>query len=215
MKSVLISIQPKWVEKIASGQKTVEVRKTKPNLATPFKCYIYATWNGSKKEILVKANGKLFEEDFRKASGLRVSGKVIGEFVCDRIGEYDYDNYYAEYCVKGYIGAYMPTKEMCLTQSELRAYGKGENLYGWHISNLKIYDKPKELSEFRTVDLQGVRKCKSRKQSYFDGYCNNGGYLKHGFYCEEKEDWCDKCKTKPTTRPPQSWCYVEVQNERD
>ena len=28
MKSVLISIQPKWVEKIARGEKTIEVRKT-------------------------------------------------------------------------------------------------------------------------------------------------------------------------------------------
>lgn len=30
MKSVLISIQPKWVEKIANGEKTIEVRKTAP-----------------------------------------------------------------------------------------------------------------------------------------------------------------------------------------
>lgn len=27
-------------------------------------------------------------------------------------------------------------------------YGKGKTLYGWHISDLKIYDKPRELSEF-------------------------------------------------------------------
>ena len=32
MKSVLISIQPKWCELIASGQKTVEVRKSKPKM---------------------------------------------------------------------------------------------------------------------------------------------------------------------------------------
>ena len=43
MKAVLISIQPKWVEKIANGEKTIEVRKTRPNLQTPFKCYIYCT----------------------------------------------------------------------------------------------------------------------------------------------------------------------------
>ena len=36
-KAVLISIRPKWVEKIASGEKTIEVRKTRPTLATPFK----------------------------------------------------------------------------------------------------------------------------------------------------------------------------------
>ena len=46
MKSVLISIKPKWCELIVSGKKTVEVRKTKPKLETPFKCYIYCTKNG-------------------------------------------------------------------------------------------------------------------------------------------------------------------------
>lgn len=42
-KSVLISIRPKWCELIASGEKTIEVRKTRPKLETPFKCYIYCT----------------------------------------------------------------------------------------------------------------------------------------------------------------------------
>ena len=34
-------------------------------------------------------------------------------------------------------------------------YGKGKPLYAWHISDLVIYDKPKELSEF-----EGLRKTK-------------------------------------------------------
>ena len=42
-KAVMISIRPKWCEKIASGEKTIEVRKTRPKLETPFKCYIYCT----------------------------------------------------------------------------------------------------------------------------------------------------------------------------
>lgn len=36
MKAVLISIKPTWCAKIASGEKTIEVRKTKPKLETPF-----------------------------------------------------------------------------------------------------------------------------------------------------------------------------------
>ena len=40
-KAVLISIRPEWVNKIISREKTVEVRKTRPNLGTPFKVYIY------------------------------------------------------------------------------------------------------------------------------------------------------------------------------
>ena len=42
-KAVMLSIRPKWCEKIASGEKTIEVRKTRPKLETPFKCYIYET----------------------------------------------------------------------------------------------------------------------------------------------------------------------------
>ena len=42
-KSVLISIRPEWCQKIASGEKTIEVRKKRPKLAPPFKCYIYCT----------------------------------------------------------------------------------------------------------------------------------------------------------------------------
>ena len=30
MKSVMLSIQPKWVEKIIKGEKKIEVRKTRP-----------------------------------------------------------------------------------------------------------------------------------------------------------------------------------------
>ena len=50
-KSVLFSIKPKYCELIASGKKTIEVRKTKPKLDTPFKCYIYET------KALYKPNG--------------------------------------------------------------------------------------------------------------------------------------------------------------
>ena len=43
MQAIMISIHPKWCELIASGKKTVEVRKTRPKIETPFKCYIYET----------------------------------------------------------------------------------------------------------------------------------------------------------------------------
>ena len=203
MKAVLISIQPKWCEKIASGEKTIEVRKTKPNLQTPFKVYIYATWNGSKKEILVKQDGLLYCEDWRRANGLRrASGKVIGEFVCDRVDERwfyistdgvpitDIEKDFEALC--------------CLKRKEIINYALQPNkavkvhngtmfIYGWHISDLKIYDKPKELSEFR-------KPC-----PYTDGtYCIENK-------CEYYGDWTGVCRCW-VERPPQSWCYVEVQN---
>ena len=142
MKAVLISIQPKWVEKIASGKKTIEVRKSRPKLETPFKVYIYATWNGGKKEILVKQDGLLFCEDCRKANGLqRASGKVIGEFICDRIytAVPDYHPPMAKFFNYDFYADNGERLEDCLTSEQLSRYGDGMPLYGWHISALKIY----------------------------------------------------------------------------
>ena len=39
-KAVLISIRTEWCEKIVNGRKPIEVRKTRPKMDTPFKCYI-------------------------------------------------------------------------------------------------------------------------------------------------------------------------------
>ena len=129
MKSVLISIQPKWCELIASGKKTVEVRKTKPKLETPFKVYIYATKSGNR---LVLKNDKVYE------ISKDITGKVIGEFVCDRFITSFLNNNDGWFVELG-----------CLTTKEIDEYqGENPTLYGWHISDLVIYDTPKELSEF-------------------------------------------------------------------
>ena len=118
-KAVMLSIRPKWVEKIVSGEKTIEVRKTRPNLPTPFKAYIYCSQGN----------------DARRLRGSW--GKVIGEFTCDRIYELAPLNHAPDDV----------EKQACLTREEIVNYLKGTG-YGWHVSDLRIYDPPKELSEF-------------------------------------------------------------------
>ena len=138
MKSVLLSIRPVWCEKIAGGEKTIEVRKTRPKLETPFKCYIYCTMGDklwvTTERFRVICNGKSASIINAKDVGgcYLGNGKVIGEFVCD--GVYENMSYDCE--------------QSCVSASELREYANGKALYGWHISDLKIYNKPKELSEF-------------------------------------------------------------------
>lgn len=97
-KAVLISIQPKWCEMIASGKKTIEVRKTKPKIPTPFKCYIYCTKPKSKNDLgICLEDGKVglvyqCNYDAAERYDMQIlSGKVIGEFVCYRIDTYDDD----------------------------------------------------------------------------------------------------------------------------
>lgn len=161
-KAVMLSVRPKWVEKIASGEKTIEVRKTRPNLKTPFKCYIYCTQSG----IALGAWGK--------------HGKVIGEFTCDRIYEIAPLNHAPDDV----------EKQACLTREEIVNYLKGTG-YGWHISDLRIYDTPRELIEFHTWE-----KCKS---------CSKSGYESTACIYDEN------CMIPAAiTKAPQSWCYVEV-----
>nr|DAP26596.1 MAG TPA: hypothetical protein [Bacteriophage sp.] len=145
-KAVLISIRPKWVDKILNGEKTLEVRKTRPNMEMPFKVYIYCTAGN----LSYKVNGGMV----RNVSGGKI---VVGEFTCDNIATYNYD-----YCPHPEIGMDYDCgdswweiddedlKSACLAEKEFRDYAFGrEEMYGWHISNLKIYDTPKPLSAFK------------------------------------------------------------------
>lgn len=175
-KAVMLSIRPKWCEKIASGEKTIEVRKTKPKLETPFKCYIYCTLP------------KYPHEDFIATDYPRPQfyggGKVIGEFTCERIALIAYDGGELSSTTNA---AFSPAT--CLTRSEILAYiGDKGRCYGWHMSNLRIYDTPRELSEFR----RATDPCDS---------------------CHAEYTWeCTDCKklSGDIKRPPQSWCYVEA-----
>lgn len=187
MKSVLISIRPKWCEKIASGKKTIEVRKTAPK-ELPFKAYIYCTKD--RKNLLPIEHGKVLQKVnfWENTDAYYGFGKVIGEFICDKVDEYTFSHYEAEYRV-----THVEQDAMCLNQPELIRYGKGKTLYGWHISDLKIYDKPKELSEFYRICK---KPCKPNKGKIL---CLTTKSLK-----------MNGCDGKiPITRPPQSWQYVE------
>ncbi len=219
MKSVLISIQPKWCELIASGKKTIEVRKTKPKLETPFKVYIYCTkpknyykissCMAATDENLYLSNGKVKMSDGFEfwANGVeyeRLNGKVIGEFECDKITDCRDINGQAFFTLS------------CMSLKEWMKYTEEHKgaVWAWHISNLVIYDKPRELSEFYTVDNEAIKQCEYRERVYNNPIYTNGAWLLGSYVCNKDEtDWCKKCKTKPITRPPQSWCYVESEVE--
>lgn len=170
MKSVLISIKPKWCEKIIRGKKTIEVRKSAPK-QVPFKAYIYCSYGNDKENYMLGG-----------------CGKVICEFICDKV-----------YSIKNQGNSFVVANEergvtneiarkSCLDYYDMDGYLGNKDGYGWHISDLKIYDKPKYLSEFK----KGCNGCKER-DSY---HCY--------FYCYGE---------RPLTRPPQSWCYVEEEKQ--
>lgn len=149
MRAVLISIRPEWVDKILTGEKTLEVRKTRPNLGTPFQCYIYCT-KGRKPWVL---------DGF---PGIRQDGNVVAEFTCDKITRLTHVGFMGDprpaelAAIDGKWGAIAPEfdfSKTCLSIEQIEKYLVGGNGYAWHISNLKIYGKPKPLGNFTKLKI--------------------------------------------------------------
>lgn len=171
-KAVLASIKPCHTARIKAGEKDIEVRKTRPSIADPFKVYVYETKDGG--------------------TG---AGAVVCEFVFDW------------FCIMPDPMDGSIRKEFCqgacLTEQEIRDYAKGRDVYGWHISELIVYETPKALSDFTPL-------CR---------FLLDGGECDHGKVACPYQDfdynpWPDysvnvvTCR-KRMAKPPQSWCYVE------
>ena len=177
-KAVLISIRPEWTAKILNGKKTLELRKTRPKLETPFYVYIYCT--NPKNIMLWNARSYIYADDHSHNAFDRCwNGSVVGEFICNNITEDTMGENCDILCVNG-----------CMGLDQIKSYGGNKKLYGWHISDLKIYETPKELPEFHTW-----KKCKS---------CSKSGYESTACIYDEN------CMVPVAiTKAPQSWCYVE------
>lgn len=196
-KAVLISIRPEWCEKIMTGQKTIEVRKTRPKMNPPFKCYIYCTKPEEKLLAIMKDGDENYGETYHgkpvfiKTEKAPTTGlwdkrqKVIGEFLCDEIISID---------GAGRIPSDI-ARPTCLEPAELHQYLGAAVGYGWHISNLKIYDTPRELSEF----WRGCPEYSELSTNCWicENVCGDGD-----------ETDCNTNGRLYLRRPPQSWCYV-------
>ena len=178
MKAVMLSLRPQWCEKIFNGSKTIEVRKSRPSIDTPFTVYVYQTKHKGGKKIVSEVLNSVYG-----------GGKVIGSFVCDRIREI------IPLGLRGFkLGAEW-LKEMCLSKEQLDEYGGLKTLYSWHITEPKLFDKPRDITEFA---LYG--RCAEDCDEY-------------DICARDSEDGRMSCKYFKRTfleRPPQSYCFVET-----
>ena len=168
MRAVMLSVRPQWCEKICHQigtergkpvyEKSLEVRKNRPKIPTPFKCYIYCTVYGP---VLW-------------ANGTPTNGKIIGEFVCDKMYGIYYSIYPHDPLVFEEIGTLNRPdviSETHLSEIELDNYLNGNNGYGWHISALQIYDRPKELREFTGLQKAGDWECPKKIERAPQSWC--------------------------------------------
>ena len=178
---VLASLKPYYYYLIGEKIKTLEIRKSDlKNLPQDVLFYM------SKDEKSFAKIPKEFQEKYRKHFG-----KVGIEFICDKSICLDY--YPQDYT--GMPGKFseMICKESCLSYDEIMAYKKEKLAYGWHVSNLEVYDEPKKLSKFyRPCSYKGI--CYS---------CNR--FRPNGTPNDKPNDFCDGT----ITRPPQSYQFVE------
>lgn len=205
MKEILISIKPQWVEKILNGEKTIEIRKTKPSCDLPVKVYIYCT--KSKKTGNEWTDGMTLGYDnynrirfcnYNDENQL-MNGKVVAEFTLNKV-----DTIFIcdpDILLNGQQKHWTWFKnKSCLDCEQLMSYiGYGNDHdgwgrewdkgYAWHIDNLKIYDKPKELGNFKHF----------KKYDWWDfGHHTNKPV-------RELESF---------VKPPQSWSYIEKVEEK-
>ena len=147
MKAIMISIQPKYVADILNGKKTLEIRKTLPKCDLPIEVYIYCT-KDTKQGFLYKVRGAGYrlESDIDLVPPL--NGKVVAKFTLNRVEEIAQVFGYTvprETDLKPFL------ERACLSLKELNTYLKHKHGYAWHIDNLVVFDKPKEISEFKTT----------------------------------------------------------------
>ncbi len=184
MKAVLLSIRPNWCKLIWSGMKTAEVRRTRPKMETPFKVYIYCTGH----------DGWIMK--LPKAGVQKMDSKVIGEFTCDKIDKLVHVGTMMDINILTLDGWYKPADALlqaaCLTEAQTEKYLKGGDGYGWHISDLKIWDKPVRLEDF-----WAIQPCTHRGDC-----CTCRRWNTKKLICRGEAFGIE--------RPPQSWYYVEV-----
>ena len=190
--AMFISARPQCCKFIIDGLKTWDIRKRKPKLKVPFKCYQYCTVNSFDYPV------DKCDRDFYMKS----KGKVIGEFICDRVIEITSERLELPSGLKYVLKIDGIPADTYLSKLSKMPYDTiigylGNQRKGWalHISSLNVYDKPRRMEEFR----KAKRSCRY-------------GDLKY----KTPED-CDKCKNSTCylEYAPVSWCYVEEVQKND
>ena len=192
-KAIMISIKPKWVAKILNGEKTIEIRKRFPKNYVGW-VYIYC----AKGNYMGKFGDGLYHEitnGSRWSNGcswnmpkIYLQGKVVARFWCNKVEEVIYDNipFSQNYFTPSITNPNKFLEKASLEWYDLYKYLGENNGYAWHIDNLEIFDKPKELGEFSSK-IEKTCIC-------FNQFVAEG------------------TQKIPLTRAPQSWCYIEVEH---
>lgn len=216
MKAMIVVLSPRESRDLLNGDLSVLVRKRFPKDYVGW-VYIYVTQNhkhaGWKNRDTLKRDShdekptnhfQLWTDDMVEDKD-KINGKVVARFWCDKVGEIEYEGFggfaigmpchiYNSFVDKFYsLGDLLRASR--LSYDEFHNYLKGNNGYAIHITEVKPFDKPKEISEFmKTLDnFNGLDcfRCSKRHNCSFN-----------------RDKKCEQLKL--THAPRSGWCYVEA-----
>ena len=117
-----------------------------------------------------------------------------------------------------FAGALNLYERACMTFAEMDAYLGDKEGYGIAISDLKIYEKPRPITDFVKAGTPSFEEvadslcpyCEETDHGDNASYSTPTGYVScEGAYCQSAYQAFLDYEGHTLTRPPQSWCYVE------
>lgn len=187
MKAIMMSIRPQWIAKILNKEKTIEIRKRFP---VDYVGWVYIYCTKKYDECLwYKKDSQRYVLNYGKPTNDYLNGKVVARFWCDKVEEIynDSDEYYECYYQTDTLAMKDLCEQSCLDYNELNDYLCEEQGYAIHITNLEIFDKPKEISEFK--------------------YYKKFSEIDYMLPIPRKET-CERLVA--LTRAPESWQFIEI-----
>ena len=138
MKTILMSIQPKWIKHILKGDKITEMRKTAPAISKE-EFPIKVIWYCTKGEDVLEVDGKL------------LNGKVVGESIISEIINYKFgipENKFDAKAKPDYSDLYHELERALLTTYVFSKYSEGWSCKAWRIKETVAYTELKELKDY-------------------------------------------------------------------
>ena len=213
-KVIILSIQPRWLEKILNGEKTIEIRKSMPKCDYPIDVYLYCTYG----QLLVWDNDDILgfcghylageKVNSKRGYGNQANGKIVAKFTLNKVDKINNCGSCFEIANESYAYTNAIGNRSCLDFNDMKKYLNNGNGYAWHIDNLEIFDKPMELREFyrNNFDEDEAKHCNCGKHCEYEDY----DLQEHCGICNIDYDGAN-CPFVRVQRPPQSWCYAYLE----
>ena len=205
-KAIVISIRPEYALNILNGSKTLELRKKVPKDFVGW-VYVYVTKGERLSVVHDDENGETY---YYLDSNW---GRSLNQDIPFRFWFDDYDDVSTKYRIdKSQIERVI--EQACIGYDDFDKYvGDRENIYGWHIKKLEVFDKSMELSEFfnykNYINSIGNVSLSAQKE------CGIKGNIDETKYSLECYRYTYNHMMKSTygvtlKRPPQSWQYAYI-----